>query len=152
MSGLVDSVPSVSMFSAKRVLHAYFWSQKYRWASEACKNCRSAGRSSTMVNFSAALFKEVQRLVFFVCNDLYHASDPKTEVAGFAFLAELFYGKSNDPDSIAVVQPFFAGEDDFSDAFTSEFVTTGSITEPKRALKDKLTRSPGGSGKSFCWA
>jgi hypothetical protein len=95
------------------------------------------------VSFSASVFKEIQRLLFFVCNELYYAKDSMREEAGNNFLAKKYFGDPTDPDSTGVVKMFVTGDDYFSEAFISEFVTTNCITKPKNVLNPKLTRMSG---------
>jgi hypothetical protein len=92
-----------------------------------------------MVSFSASVFKEIQCLLFFVCNELYYAKDSMREEAGNNFLAKKFFGDPTDPDSTGMVKIFVTGDDYFSEVFISEFVTMNCITKPKNVFNPKLT-------------
>jgi hypothetical protein len=96
-----------------------------------------------MVSFSASVFKEIQCLLFFVCNELYFVKDSMREEAGNNFLVKKFFGDRTDPDLTGMVKMFVTADEYFSEAFISEFVTTKCITKPKNVLNPKLTHMSG---------
>jgi hypothetical protein len=93
------------------------------------------------VNFSAAIFKEIQRCVFFACYDNYAGGSQMTSAASEALLEKEFYGDPDVEDSIGMAKKFVLGVGVFADAFVEDFVTVNNITVTRKLLKPSLTPS-----------
>jgi hypothetical protein len=94
-----------------------------------------------MVNFSAAIFKEMQRCIFFACYDKYAGGSLMTASASEALLEKEFYGDRELEDSIGMAKKFVLGVGVFADAFVEDFVTVNNITVTRKLLKPSFTPS-----------
>jgi hypothetical protein len=92
------------------------------------------------LSFPSILHKEMQRIIFFICNEKYYVQDTMTASGSEAYLAEQFYGEEGNPDSCGQVKVFVKGVGVYSDAFNDDFVVSQAITKKKKVLISKLVR------------